>query len=413
MRSKEFIAEEVVKAEVDWQQFKSAMAASAIQRNVPRGLDAVVYLGIIGDPSNTSIELRFKRPVQIGMDVSPKGQGYVPLGAQASYHSSDNQFKNINGEEGQTVGKDFDILFNFQGEPIERQNWATFQNALSNTIAHELMHRGFAIIDRISAIKEKIPEPSRSYFDQRWSNNIPGLFNAEDRKSMTFRPVQSDLCYLEHMIIYAILTEKDSMGNDKWTEEVLKFRKIYMDIESAAQQYVLSYPIPTGSLAELRSEIDRKTPDNVKVNVKITNNIPTVTLTPKIKDIVNKFKTDVGQGIDSIKAVVAPASRPSAISKSASDAWDAAKTGVSNVAAKTAKLATDTISTISNTAGGQTLKQLNPQIKDVNRIQVGQKIKLPNGSTYVVKQGDTLDKIAARYSSKEDMLSKIKRLAGL
>jgi hypothetical protein len=292
MRFKEFIVEEVVKANVDWQQFKSVMAASAIQRNVPRGLDAIVYLGIIGDPSNTGIELRFKRPVQIGMDVSPKGQGYIRPGAQAQYHASDDQFRNINGGEGQQVGRDFDILVDFQGEPIERQNWAKFQNVLSSTVAHELMHRGFAIIDRISAIKEKIPEPSRSYFNQRWSNNIPGLFNAQDSKSMTFRPVQSDLCYLEHMIIYAILTEKDSMGNDKWTEEVLKFRKIYMDIEAAAKNYVLSYPIPAGSLAALRSEIDGKTPDNVKVDVKIANNVPTVTLNPKIKDIVDKVKTD-------------------------------------------------------------------------------------------------------------------------
>jgi hypothetical protein len=46
-------------------------------------------------------------------------------------------------------------------------------------------------------------------------------------------------------------------------------------------------------------------------------------------------------------------------------------------------------------AGSQAIQRLNPAIKDVNKIQVGQQITLPGGGTYTVKAGDTLDRIAA------------------
>jgi LysM repeat protein len=45
-------------------------------------------------------------------------------------------------------------------------------------------------------------------------------------------------------------------------------------------------------------------------------------------------------------------------------------------------------------AGSQEIQKLNPAIKDVNKIYPGQALKMPDGSTYTVKPGDTLDKIA-------------------
>jgi LysM repeat protein len=45
-------------------------------------------------------------------------------------------------------------------------------------------------------------------------------------------------------------------------------------------------------------------------------------------------------------------------------------------------------------AGAQEIQKLNPAIKDVNKIQPGQALKMPDGSTYTVKPGDTLDRIA-------------------
>jgi len=45
-------------------------------------------------------------------------------------------------------------------------------------------------------------------------------------------------------------------------------------------------------------------------------------------------------------------------------------------------------------AGSQEIQKLNPAIKDVNKIRPGQTFKMPDGSNYTVKPGDTLDKIA-------------------
>ena len=45
-------------------------------------------------------------------------------------------------------------------------------------------------------------------------------------------------------------------------------------------------------------------------------------------------------------------------------------------------------------AGAQQIQSLNPAIKDVNKIYPGQKLKMPDKSTYTVRTGDTLDKIA-------------------
>ena len=282
MRFKEFVTEQVKKAEVDWQQFKAAMAASAIQRNIPRGIDAIVYLGIIGDPGNTALEVRFKRPVQIGMDVSPKGKGYVRPGAMAHYEPN---AYNIYGPKDSTreqVGQDFDILIDFQGEPLERQNWNQFQNALSDTVAHELMHRGFEIISRIPSIINKIPEPTKTYFEQRRSYDIPGLLNSKDPNQIQLTPKNQE--YFEHVMIYSVFatTERISYNDKKYSERVQLFRKFYMDIEAAAKNYVLSYPIPAGSLAALRDELDGKTSSNLNVTVGTgAGNRPTVVVKPK------------------------------------------------------------------------------------------------------------------------------------
>jgi LysM repeat protein len=44
--------------------------------------------------------------------------------------------------------------------------------------------------------------------------------------------------------------------------------------------------------------------------------------------------------------------------------------------------------------GSQAIQALNPEIADVNKIRTGQELKMPDGSTYTVKKGDALDRIA-------------------
>lgn len=55
-----------------------------------------------------------------------------------------------------------------------------------------------------------------------------------------------------------------------------------------------------------------------------------------------------------------------------------------------------------------TLVNLNPQVKNINLVYVGQKLNLPDGiSSYIVGSGDTLSKIAARFSTTWQELSKL------
>jgi hypothetical protein len=68
-------------------------------------------------------------------------------------------------------------------------------------------------------------------------------------------------------------------------------------------------------------------------------------------------------------------------------------------AAKAAADAAKATSTQSSSAykgsqGSQAIQALNPEIADVNKIRTGQELKMPDGSTYTVKKGDALDRIA-------------------
>jgi hypothetical protein len=297
MRFKELISEEVAPAQVDWDKFNAALAATAIQRNVPRGIDGIVYLGIIGDPSsNTNIEVRFKRDVRIGLDMSPdRSNAYVMQGAAAQFHYHDAEFKgrDIAGANGLQVGTDFDILINWHGFTAE--DWPKIGANINLTIAHELMHRGFAIADR-TGIKSLMSEETKRYLETRASKIIPGVLDPDDLlKPGAFSPfgkVNAWLASLEHMMIYAMLTGTGkTMPSDTgtpaqpttWIDDVKKFRKIYLDIEAAARQYVLSYPAPKGSLLALRNELSGETPGYAPTVVADANGKPTLKLIPDEK----------------------------------------------------------------------------------------------------------------------------------
>jgi hypothetical protein len=312
MRVEEIISEAVEKADIDWQNFAVVMAASAVERNVPKGIDGIVYLGLIGDPGNVDVNVRLRRPAQIGLDMSPRDNGYVTRGASAQFFYSDDSFgsnMNIAGANGLKVGKDFDILINWQGNTLSE--WATARSGWNHTIAHELMHRGFAIIESIPAIVSQIPEPSKTYFSKRYAANISGLINSDSPGAFRplWRPNSKYNTTLEHLMIYAILESApkvDSSNPSQRVAELQNFRKIYLDIEAAARKYILSYPIPKGSLASLRDELDGKTPSNVDVQVAVgPNNIPTVTLSvvDKIKNLMKPAATPPSTPVDPVKKI--------------------------------------------------------------------------------------------------------------
>ena len=291
MRLNELLVEEVIKAEIDWQQFQAAMAASAITRNVPRGIDAIVYLGIIGDPGSQVVNVQMRRAAQIGVDVSSKNKGYFPASgnpdaAAMYFNSSPTTFTGINGKEGLRVGQDFDILINYEGSTAAQWAQNRSHDSTSNLVAHELMHRGLDIADNISQIRDQIAEPSKNYFAQRRSKSVPGLVDPDD--PVRYKPGNPAIYdNLEHLMIYAMLDTSHNFDHPKFRDTRAarlasrdKIRQVYLDVEAAAKRYILSYPIPKGSLAALRSELDGITPDNVDVKVGIgANDTPVVVLT--------------------------------------------------------------------------------------------------------------------------------------
>jgi len=298
MRFKELISEEVAPAEIDWQQFAAVLAATAKSRVLPRGIDGIVYLGIIGDPSNTNLEVRFKRKVSIGLDMSPDtDNAYILPGGMAQYHHTDDEFKgrDIAGANGLQVGRDFDILVSWSGRSAS--DWATKKTDMNFTIAHELMHRGFAIADHIPDIKSLMSGETRGYLENRRQLDVPGVLNSADLEIssgafMPFTGTNKKYATLEHMMIYATLFGSISMQSDivdrpsnytRMLADIKKFRKIYLDIESAVRQYVLSYPAPKGSLLALRDELSGETPGYNPVVVADTKGTPTLTLVPDEK----------------------------------------------------------------------------------------------------------------------------------
>ena len=284
MRAKEFIREELIKADIDWKLWAASMAAAAIEQDLPRGLDAIMYLGIIGDPQRTTMNVRLDRPANIGLDFSPKGQGYLSGSAVGQHFIGGLKYD----KKGQPLPpeKDFDILLNFNGDSVDK--WVKKENMYGTWIGHELQHRGMEIIANIGAIQDKIPARSKFVFQDsnRWKKKIPeiGFDAAElDMSKGDYRASRavSD-SHLEHMLLYSLFPSKSSLDNPhspQYAEQVKKYRQIYFDIEGAAREYVLSYPIPPGSLAALRNELEGKAPDGYKVVVgRDLLNRPTVTL---------------------------------------------------------------------------------------------------------------------------------------
>ena len=205
MRAREFIREEVINADIDWQLWAASMALAAIEQDLPRGLDAIMYLGIIGDPNGTDMNIRLNRPAKIGLDFSKKGQGYLS-GSAVGQHFIGGVGIAQNGDPDSV--KDYDILLNFNGDSVDK--WVKKENMYSTWIGHELQHRGMEIVANIGAIQDKIPERSKFVFQNgnRWRTQIPEIgFDAYtlDTSKGDYRASRavSD-SHLEHMLLYSL-----------------------------------------------------------------------------------------------------------------------------------------------------------------------------------------------------------------
>jgi len=405
MRIKEIISEENYgqAANIDWEKFRAGMTALAMDQEELRGyqgVDAIVFLGLMGDPSPRSrpIDIRLQSPARIvvlnaaGVDVlGPVSGMYLdPNHIDVRDYPNKPDFDG-RAQERTAIRKDYDIAVSHKN--FDPAFDARRTDAL-DTLAHEARHRGFRILWETPEIMSKIPQPLR---DNMVSTRI--MHNTGEMRDS-----------YEHLMIYAVSmgTTGNAIGPDKDSffrskEEYYKYRRDYKIVEQAAKSYVMSMKVTPGGLAALRNEVDKMTPkDEVIKIVPGPTGAVAVGTTPTIKGIVDKVSAAASQGIDNVKSAITPAPKPPAPKPPA----------VTPTPTQLPKV-NGNLSGYKGSADAQKLKQLNPEIKDINVIYPGQKIKLPNGSTYVVKKGDTLDKIAAGSGdNNSDWLSRLKKLAG-
>jgi len=402
MRIKEIISEEKYgeAVNIDWEKFRAGMTVLAMDQEELRGyqgVDAIVFLGLMGDPSPRSrpIDIRLQSPARI---VKLNDAGVELLGRSSGMyldpsHVDLRDYPDRPGYDGRTqerkaIRKDYDIAVSHKN--FDPAFDARKTDAL-DTLAHEARHRGFRILWDTPEIMSKIPQPLR---------DTMGIHIKDDTGK--FRDSY------EHLMIYAVSmppTEGNAIGPDRFfrsKEEYYKYRKDYKIVEQAAKSYVMNMKVTPGGLAALRNEVDKMTPKDEVIKIMPgPKGAVAVGTTPTIKGIVDKVSAAASQGIDNVKSAITPAPKPPAPKPPA----------VTPTPTQLPKV-NGNLSGYKGSAGAQKLKQLNPEIKDINVIYPGQKIKLPNGSTYVVKKGDTLDKIAAGSGDNSDWLSRLKKLAG-
>ena len=408
MRFKEIISEEKYgeAVNIDWEKFRAGMTVLAMDQEELRGyqgVDAIVFLGLMGDPSPRSrpIDIRLQSPARIvvlnaaGVDVLGRSSGMYLDPNHVDYRDyPDRPDFDGRAQERKAIRKDYDIAVSHKN--FDPAFDARKTDAL-DTLAHEARHRGFRILWNTPEIMSKIPQPLRDSMQDFIKDNAGKMRDS-----------------YEHLMIYAVsmVPNGNAIGPDRFfrsKEEYYKYRRDYKIAEQAAKSYVMSMQVTPGGLAALRNEVDKMTPkDEVIKIVPGLKGAVAVGTTPVIKDIVDKVGNNVSQGADNTKPTIIPPptpftnQSPKVSSDTTADYKEPANStpGVKNTNHK-------------GSAGSQKLQQLNPSIKNVNVIHSGQKIKLPDGSVYIVKKGDTLDKIAAQHNIKEDQLSRIKQLSGL
>jgi len=356
--------------DIDWAKFKLTISAIGAQREGLEDfskIDAIVFLGLLGDPNikdGYGPAKELMEPAVFGRtnDDNIDAAGFRKLAGLANMRSS------IVGMTDLGVSN-FDIILNHKYVDIASGD---LESAL--TVAHEARHRGMHMICLIPDIMNKVPSDLRSEsWAGTWVNKNMDSFMDK------FHPPGKPRDSVEHMLIYAAEKGNSSVhpeGHYTTVEELKQWRSWYMTIAAAAKSYVLNIPVPKGSaLEELRKDLDdNKTPKNVSVRVtKVDQQGVTFAAVPKPKEPAASPSTAATPASKDPTAPVAPA-------------------GDSAPAAK---------------GSWQAIYQANKdQIKNPNLIYPGQRLKMPNGQPdYIVKPGDSLSKIASRQAELESELA--------
>jgi len=264
MRAREFVREENYgeAANIDWEKFRAGMTALALDQEELRGyqgVDAIVFLGLMGDPSPRSqpLDLRLQGPARVivlnaaGVDLigagKISGQYLAPNIIDRRDYPDRPEFDNRTAER-KAIVKDYDIAVSHKNfDPA----FDAFRTDALDTLAHEARHRGFRIIYDTPEIRNKIPQ---------------------DVQDKMFAPWEKGKDAPEHYMIYSVsmVPNGNNIGPDQYfksLEEFKSWRRTYKAVEQAAKSYVMTMKVTPGGLAALRNEVDKMTPKDETIKI--------------------------------------------------------------------------------------------------------------------------------------------------
>lgn len=317
---------------VDWNQLKAALTVIATDPDLKgvKPVDAIMFLGIIGDPKADPLDAKLKGPARFGV-FTDKGAEFA-AGNQGEYIPQGSVKKDATGKL--VTFSEYDILIN-------PEYWKALKadEDTPELVAHEARHRGFDIIFRNSQTYAKIPPQLRKYHE---AGDWPQNWKPEDYWDSW-----------EHMCLWSLERRgRSGFGPGyyfKNKQEMLQFRQWYYQLEAIAKAYVATLQVPSGGYEALRKEIDARTPEQVKIQVKPdAEGKPIVTgITPKVTK-----KSPNAPGGQSLQ----PSSSDAVIVKSGDS--------LSKIAMRMG-------------VGLQDLIKANPQIKNPNLIYPGDEVMIP------------------------------------
>jgi hypothetical protein len=252
MRFKELIDESQYadSVSVDWNKFKAALTIIATDPNLQgvRLVDAIMFLGMIGDPTAHENDITLRQPVTFGV---LNQQGMAPgkfnmAGIQGLW--------NVPGimHYDKADLKEFDIILN-------PKFWDAAMDPNGETpelIAHEMRHRGLYILQTNPATRGKIPKA----MDDIMHTNTYSFSGHEYVDSW------------DHFAMYSIERRgnRGSYGAGEIFPNVQardQFRKWYYQLEQIARDYVATVKVPPGGFDAIAAELKKTAPANVDVQV--------------------------------------------------------------------------------------------------------------------------------------------------
>jgi len=199
---------------IDWRQFRINLAAHAASTNNPlQRLDAIMWLGIAGHREAPTMA----EPVRIEIG-----------GILSNWAGAEGVFA-----PGMGIGMSPSLYPQLNATGQQGENEA-------EALSHELRHRGFRIIGRISSLLSRMPSEFRSSISR-------------DSSGSTINDA-------EHSMIYAmdgIDVSRGSPIDASNSAEVRRWRNAYRQCNEAVRGWLADQPIPRGAPEELRQDLER------------------------------------------------------------------------------------------------------------------------------------------------------------